>query len=201
MTTTPLYATREDWLNAVVEETRSVFELLNFPLPEKIKVSCGFPSQRARARRQTVGECWSSAATADGTVQMFVSPVLDDPLQVFAVVVAQLCHAATEGDGYKGRYPAAMKAVCLEGKPTAPSMGFDFRAMWSDLVGQFGAYPHERLQVATKVEPQGTRMLKAVCPACGYTIRLTAKWAKIGLPDCTNIFSHPSKSVELFELA
>jgi hypothetical protein len=27
-------------------------------------------------------------------------------------------------------------------------------------------------------------MLKAVCPACGYTVRLTKKWADLGLPLC-----------------
>jgi hypothetical protein len=31
---------------------------------------------------------------------------------------------------------------------------------------------------------QGTRMLKAECPECGYTIRLTKKWADVGLPTC-----------------
>ena len=27
-------------------------------------------------------------------------------------------------------------------------------------------------------------MLKAECPKCGYTIRLTKKWADLGLPSC-----------------
>jgi hypothetical protein len=27
-------------------------------------------------------------------------------------------------------------------------------------------------------------MLKAECPECGYTIRLTKKWADVGLPTC-----------------
>jgi len=27
-------------------------------------------------------------------------------------------------------------------------------------------------------------MLKAECPECGYTIRLTKKWAEVGLPSC-----------------
>ena len=27
-------------------------------------------------------------------------------------------------------------------------------------------------------------MLKAECPECGYTIRLTKKWADLGLPTC-----------------
>ena len=31
---------------------------------------------------------------------------------------------------------------------------------------------------------QSTRMLKAECPECGYTIRLAKKWADLGLPTC-----------------
>ncbi len=31
---------------------------------------------------------------------------------------------------------------------------------------------------------QATRLLKAVCPDCGYTIRVTSKWAALGLPVC-----------------
>ena len=31
---------------------------------------------------------------------------------------------------------------------------------------------------------QSTRMLKAECPECGYTIRLSKKWADVGLPNC-----------------
>jgi hypothetical protein len=31
---------------------------------------------------------------------------------------------------------------------------------------------------------QTTRRLKAVCPSCGYTVRLTSKWAALGLPSC-----------------
>lgn len=31
---------------------------------------------------------------------------------------------------------------------------------------------------------QATRLLKAVCPECGYTIRVTQKWASQGLPVC-----------------
>ena len=31
---------------------------------------------------------------------------------------------------------------------------------------------------------QSTRMLKAECPECGYTIRLSKRWADMGLPSC-----------------
>lgn len=30
----------------------------------------------------------------------------------------------------------------------------------------------------------GSRLLKAECPDCGYTIRVTRKWADVGMPKC-----------------
>lgn len=35
-----------------------------------------------------------------------------------------------------------------------------------------------------KIQKQTTRLLKAVCPKCSYTIRLTRKWMEKGLPLC-----------------
>jgi hypothetical protein len=37
-----------------------------------------------------------------------------------------------------------------------------------------------------KVKPQGSRMIRAGCSCCGYTIRLSALWIAIGLPTCPN---------------
>jgi hypothetical protein len=46
-----------------------------------------------------------------------------------------------------------------------------------------GEYPHAALNVGRVLTPQSTRMLKASCH-CGYTVRLTKKWADAGLPCC-----------------
>jgi len=32
---------------------------------------------------------------------------------------------------------------------------------------------------------QSTRLLLAKCEVCGYPVRLTKKWAAVGLPRCT----------------
>ena len=31
---------------------------------------------------------------------------------------------------------------------------------------------------------QSTRMLKVLCPSCGYTLRTTARWLAVGFPTC-----------------
>lgn len=37
---------------------------------------------------------------------------------------------------------------------------------------------------SSRPRKQGTRMLKAACEDCGYTVRVTAKWLEIGPPHC-----------------
>lgn len=48
-----------------------------------------------------------------------------------------------------------------------------------------GREPHGALSPTTRDKVQGTRMLKALCPVDGYTMRLTRKWIdELGWPVC-----------------
>jgi rubrerythrin len=56
-------------------------------------------------------------------------------------------------------------------------------------VAKFSAAPEGEqpatIKIYTKDSPkQTTRLLKAICPVCGYTVRVTKRWAEIGLPIC-----------------
>jgi rubrerythrin len=66
-------------------------------------------------------------------------------------------------------------------KATGPAAGF--YDAYSAIISSLGAYPHAALSLAEKPK-QATRMLKAACPTCGYTVRLTQKWASLSLPIC-----------------
>lgn len=176
---------REQWLEKATELFRAEFDQIGHPLPEKIRVSCGFPSSKARARRNmAIGEHWSPKASNDQTHEIFISPVLEGEVEVLATLVHELCHAATDGDGHRGRFPSTAKALKLEGKPTATYAGDAFKQTFESIMGSLGDYPHAQLRAMSQQKKQSTRMLKACCPACGYTIRLTAKWAEMGLPTC-----------------
>jgi hypothetical protein len=179
------FQTREDWLAQAVNELRPVFSALNHPLPANIRVACGFPSSNARsAKNRAVGEHWSAKASADQHHEILISPVVDDVFRVLGILVHELAHASTDGDGHKGRFPALVKALSLEGKPTATTEGAKFKAEYLPLLEDLGVYPHAALNAGTNRKTQGTRMLKAACPHCGYTVRLSAKWASVGLPEC-----------------
>ena len=59
----------------------------------------------------------------------------------------------------------------------------EFKTAYASMVADLGDYPHAELTYR-ETKTQGTRMLKAVCAECGYTVRMTAKWAALGAPIC-----------------
>ena len=182
MTTT----NREDWLSAAVSELRPFFDAIGAPLPANVRVTCGFPSNAKRSG--AIGECWADTASADQTFEVLISPVLDEPLRVFDVLVHELCHATAGAMNHGVNFQKVAWLMGLEPSPTksgwkATVRGPDFELNYGGIIASLGDYPHAALTMNSK-KVQTTRMLKAVCPSCGYTVRLTAKWAAVGLPTC-----------------
>jgi hypothetical protein len=176
--------TREDWLSQAIDELRPVFDANGHPLPQNIRVTCGFPSRHARSLNRAIGEHHSASKSADNTHEILISPVEADPYEVFGILVHELAHSATDGDGHRGRFPKVVKNLLLEGAPSKTKIGQKFRENYKALIDSLGTYPHARLNVAIDRKVQSTRMLKATCPACGYTIRLSKSHADKGLPIC-----------------
>ena len=176
--------TREEWLLSAITAVRPVFEALGHPLPLKIKASSGFPSSKARSLNKAIGEHWSPTASTSGHHEIFISPVVSDSFDCFGVLIHELVHSVTLGQGHKGDFPRIAKKLWLEGKPTSTTIGQTFKTNFADIVASLGDYPHESVNVGTLHKPQSTRMLKASCEDCGYVIRLTKTWADKGLPTC-----------------
>lgn len=178
--------TREDWLMTLIEEVRPLFPAhTGQNLPGKIRVACGFPS--AARRSGAIGECWADASSADGHFEILISPVLDDPTQVAATLVHELCHAlpGSMNHGKTFAFHAAHMGLVSGAKgwkSTGP--GADFATRYGAILADLGPYPHAQIIMSNKPK-QTTRMLKATCPACGYTVRLTRTWAEKGLPICS----------------
>ena len=155
---------REDWLSSGVAELRPFFKSIGHPLPTKVRVTCGFPSKGARSRNKAIGEHWASEASDGQYHEIMVSPVVNDPYEVFGILVHELIHAV-HGNNHMGDFPRICKKLFLEGKPTATVIG-------------------DSLNVSANKKTQSTRMLKATCGGCGYVIRLTKTHADKGLPTC-----------------
>jgi hypothetical protein len=157
-------------------------------VPTRIRPACGFPlgSKRSKA----IGQCWADTASADSTVEILIAPTLANPVEVFEVLVHELCHATAGAMNHGVNFQRVASSMGLEacgtGKETWKSTKGDasFLPAYQAMIDGLGAYPHAALSFADAKKTQGTRMLKACCPSCGYTVRLTQKWADQGLPTC-----------------
>ena len=187
-------ALREQWLNNAVTSVRGIFHANGFPIPDHVRVSCGFPSKRARSLYRNVGEHFSPDASEDATHQIFISPVLDDSVEVLGVLVHELSHAVT-GSSHGTSFKHCVRKLWLEGSLTQTKVGAQFRSNFAPILESLGVYPHAKLNVASSYKVQSTRMLKAVCGTCvehkpdgtvksQYTIRVAKGWADKGLPTC-----------------
>lgn len=193
------FATREAWLEKAVECFRPTFSEVGSPLPEKVRVTCGWPSSRGTSKkRRAIGECWDATAADDKVAQVFISPVLAHPWDgpeskgfgVLPVLAHELGHAALGNEEGHGKgFRRLMKGLLLEGKATSTFAGEAFIQKHGHLLETLGDYPHAKLNPAGKGAPkgskkQGTRMVKCECEECGYMARVTRKWLQVGAPSC-----------------
>jgi len=171
------YATREAWLQDAAAELSPLIEAAaGHSPPTALRVACGFPSTFRRSG--ALGETFRPGDSADATTEILISPTLSDPMAVLAVLARQLMQTVASGAHLNASYAAA---GIVPGKPcdvptaTASRMQATAQAL--------GEYPHAELSLADRPKAP-TRLLKGLCPTCGYTIRLSAKWANKGMPTC-----------------
>lgn len=202
--------TREEWLLALTERLRPRFTELGHPLPAKVRVSIGFPAGGG-PHATVIAECWAAEASPDRVCQIHIAPTEDDPLNIAGSLAHELAHAALgSGEGHGRKFAALCKGLGMVGPARSMGSGEAFTRYVSPHLAELGPLPHVRLgcfyapekppaedddEGGTEATPprpigrppkQGTRMLKAVCPDCGYTVRLTRKWLATGAPLCGN---------------
>ena len=104
---------RESWLNAVAAGMAPLFEALDAPLPDRVRVAIGFTSRGAKGK--AIGECWDNRLSADGHFEIFIRPDLAHapdamPAQIAAILAHELVHAAV---GIPAGHGKAFKRVAL----------------------------------------------------------------------------------------
>jgi hypothetical protein len=172
---------RQQWLEAAVEALRARFTDAGYAIPDKVRVSIGWPKRAASCG--AIGECWATEASSDRHAELFISPQLTDAARIVDVLAHELDHATV---GTKAGHGKAFKqcalAIGLVGPMRSTTAGPEFVAWAETLFKRIGPYPAGYL---TDQPKQGTRMLKCECSACGYTVRITRKWLTLaGPPIC-----------------
>jgi hypothetical protein len=179
---------RETWLEKMTGILRPMFKEVGYTVPRKVKTSCGWTSKGAKqsAKNTRVGECWSEECSTGGNHEIFISPAINDTIEVSATLVHELIHATI---GVKNKhnkvFSTAARRLGLTGKMTATIPSPELSERLNALSAVIGPYPHDILApMTTGKKTQGTRLIKITCPQCGYTARTTASWIEQGLPTC-----------------
>ena len=171
-----MFTTREEWLQAFIEQSRDAFEAIGSPLPRNTRVAIGFCSTGARGKR--IGECWSNAASADGHFEIFIVPSLGDPYEIAAVLTHELVHAAVGLEAKHGSiFKSAATGLGLGGKMTATVPTDAWHSWANPIVEALGPIPHGALRGGKSSAPpkQKTALLKVECDCCGWLARVTRK--------------------------
>ena len=71
---------RQQWLEAAVEALRTKFADAGYRVPEKVRVSIGWPKRAASCG--AVGECWATEASSDSHNELFISPELTEATRI-----------------------------------------------------------------------------------------------------------------------
>lgn len=181
---------REAWLHLAVEKLRPIFLGHGFTIPQ-LRVSVGWPSAGGLAsagKSKTIGQCWYGTATSDGKPQLFISPLLEDPIApygVLPVLMHEIAHTVAGPDAKHGpQFAKIATKLGLEGKPTATFAGEDLIARLALLSTELGPFPHVKINPMSNKPKQSCRQHKAECEACGYIARISKMWADFGPPIC-----------------
>ena len=156
--------------------------------PFPFRVSVGFPP-RTRANTKTIAVCVVAEASADRHNEIFVSPTLDDSIEILAAMTHVMIHQAdNHQSGHKNQFARLARLVGLEGKLTATTAGADLISKLKKIIKTLGCeIPHAKLDMTLAKAKQSTRMLKVECQdkECGFNYRASAtQIAKIQIWEC-----------------
>ena len=176
-----IYTERETYLQAATTMLQhTVFTAAGIEPAEweskKYRVSCGFPIgyRGSRTGKVVIGQAFDPSISADGTAEVFINPILDNPAEVVSVLAHELVHVfAGNACGHKGEFARIARAIGLVGPLTATYAGSELQSKIDSITAALGLYPHARIDPNAR-KKQGTRLLKLECDACGWTARVSA---------------------------
>lgn len=178
-------ATREAWLEAAVREiAETCFAGEKVP---GVRISVGFAGGKGKKGLvKTIGQCWGNTAITDGKPQIFISPALEDPIQILETIVHELAHAVDDcKSGHKGNFKRLAIKAGLEGKMTATHASEALRASLAEMAKGLGEFPHTAIKVSADTKPGNkNRHLKMQCCFCEFTARSSrGAMEEFGMPE------------------
>lgn len=205
---------RETWLRAFAAIADKYIVPTIGHLPPTYRVTCSWAFTRGRHPERIMGQCFAPHASTSGAIEIFISPTDDNPRTVASTLVHELVHAYVGVDKGHGPVFQKAAAALGFTAPWTSTPETDELWAWVDVILDIlPPYPHAAMDVRALAEgilcpdspngapvpmwtlgpghgpgmgskPQGTRMHKAHCAECGYTVRVSSLWLAKGTPSC-----------------
>ena len=179
------FSERESWLAAAaVMLQHEVFPAAGIDPVQweqrRYRVACGFPIgyRGSRSGKVIMGQAFDPSISGDGTFEVFINPVIDNPVEVINVLAHELGHVrAGIQCGHRGEFARIARAIGLVGPMTATTPSNALRVQFAAIADQLGTYPHAKIDPNSR-KKQGTRLLKLQCSDCGWTARVSGLQAR-----------------------
>ena len=176
-----IHTTREAWLQSAVHALEPIFSKAGFAIPP-VKLSCGWPA--SSSPRSTLGQCWPRERSGDMVNEIFISPRLEDPVEVLDTLVHELCHAIDDcHSGHGQDFKDIAHCVGLEGPAKSAHATEELKVRLMMIADRLGNYPHKAI-VFPPPRASNQQRAKARCGQCGYEVSLLKKWESMGPPIC-----------------
>lgn len=105
---------RQQWLEAAVEALRMKFADAGYRVPEKVRISIGWPKRAASCG--AIGECWAVEASSDSHYELFISPELTEAARILGVLGHEMAHATVgTAAGHRKPFKQCALAIGLQG--------------------------------------------------------------------------------------
>jgi hypothetical protein len=183
----PEFKNREEWLEAAVEKLKPFFKSYNQTVPENVSVSCGWPGGSNPLK--TIGQCWDFERSKRKHYEIFISPMLDTPLDsrgVLSTLVHELIHAIVGIDKkHKKEFKDVVLRVGLVGRMTSTEASEELLSKLNPISEELGEYPHGSVLPKEKSKKERQKnIVKAHCPQCDYEIKVKKEHLEKGIPLC-----------------
>ena len=177
---------REQWLTDLAKQCEPLFNKFKI-LP--YRVTCGWPCKGGISlKRRVIGECHHAKSSKSGIHEIFISPILDKPIEVAGTLCHELAHVAAGIEAAHGKgFVKVCKHVGLtKGRPTSVMPGDFLNERLEKVISKLGSdYPHQALVPIPKVKVKTVSVIKLTCPKCDCIVTIGRKWLEeAGLPTC-----------------
>lgn len=176
---------REGWLTEIAKRMEEVFSIKRYRL-KPYRLTCGWPCRMPLSLRgRRIGECHPPSTSKGGVSEIFISPLLEDPLEVAGVVAHEMIHVIAGNEaGHKGPFIKVCREMGMVGKPTSASPGPTLNNHIQLILDKVGAYPHTALTPTGRRVVVRSRSVRLKCE-CGCAVSIKTEDAEdYGLPTC-----------------